>query len=221
MEIVDNIDATAHEEECSLERKVGPMPFDSLQLESEAPSDRAEEIHRVLGNLGLPEGPLSHDDLEIVALAIALRGDLYEDLVVDDETSRSWMLLFRNPAYEVRLLTWEREQSSDWHDHGGSSGAFAVTSGVLLERHRGDDHVGVVSGHFGVGQFGAFGPDYVHDIMHGAGSPAVSIHVYSPPLSGLTFYERTEFGFVAKAFVPEEDRSSQRSTPTESVDPIV
>lgn len=197
------------------------MSYDTVQLESEAPNDRAEEIRSVLESLGLPEGPLSHDDLEIVALAIASRGDLYEDLVVDDETSRWWMLLFRNPAYEVKLLTWERDQSSDWHDHGGSSGAFAVTSGVLLERHRGDDHVGVVSGHFGVGQFGAFGPDYVHDIMHGAGSPAVSIHVYSPPLSGLTFYERTEFGFVAKEFVPEEDRSIQRTTPTDSVHPIV
>jgi hypothetical protein len=197
------------------------MSYDTVQLESEAPNDRAEEIRSVLENLGLPEGPLSHDDLEIVALAIASRGDLYEDLVVDDETSRWWMLLFRNRAYEVKLLTWQREQSSHWHGHGGSSGAFAVTSGVLLERHRGDDHVGVVSGHFGVGQFGAFGPDYVHDIMHGAGLPAVSIHVYSPPLSALTFCDRSEFGFVAKAFVPEEDRSRQRTTPTESVDPIL
>jgi hypothetical protein len=197
------------------------MSYYTVQLESEAPNDRAEEILRMLESLGLPEGPLSHDDLEIVALAIASRGDLYEDLVLDDERSRRWMLLFRNLAYEVKLLTWERDQSSDWHDHGGSSGAFAVTSGVLLERHRGDDHVGVVSGHFGVGQFGAFGPDYVHDIVHGAGTPAVSIHVYSPPLSARTLYERTEFGFVAKEFVPEESRSTQRTTPTNSVHPIV
>ncbi len=196
------------------------MTYDTVQLESEAPSERAEAIHRVLEDLDLPDGRLSRYDLERVSLAVAARRDLFEDLIVDDRESRWWLLLFRNPAYEVKLLTWEDDQSSDWHDHGGSSGAFAVTNGVLLERHRSEDHVSVVSGHFGVGQFGTFGPDYVHDIMHEAGKPAVSIHVYSPPLSGLTFYDRTGFGFVAKEFIPEETRGTQRTTPTDHVHSI-
>jgi hypothetical protein len=189
------------------------MSYDTLQLESEAPAARAEVIRRVLDNLDLDEGRLSSHDLERVALAVAARPELYEDLVVDDETSRWWLLLFRNPAYEVKLLTWEHDQSSDWHDHGGSSGVFAVTAGVLIERHRAADHVAIETRKFGAGQYGAFGPDHVHDVVFETGHPAVSIHVYSPPLTGLTFYDRTDFGFVAREFIPEDDRGAQRTTP--------
>jgi len=196
------------------------MTYDTLHVESEAPSARAEVIRRVLDNLDLDHGRLSATDLERVALAIAARPELYEDLVVDDETSRWWLLLFRNPAYEVKLLTWEHDQSSDWHDHGGSSGVFAVTAGALTERHRAQDHVGIESRTFRAGQHGAFGPDHVHDVVFESGRPAVSIHVYSPPLSGLTFYDHTDFGFVAREFIPEDDRGAQRTTTVASAHPL-
>jgi hypothetical protein len=196
------------------------MTYDTLQLESEAPTARAEVIHRVLDSLDLGEGRLSGHDLERVALAVASRRELYEDLVVDDETSRWWLLLFRNPAYEVKLLTWENDQSSDWHDHGGSSGVFAVTAGELSERHRGADHVSIETRTFRAGQHGSFGPDHVHDVVFQSGRPAVSIHVYSPPLSGLTYYDHTDFGFVAREFIPEDDRGAQRTTPVEAAHPL-
>ena len=196
------------------------MTYDTLQLESEAPTARAEVIRRVLDSLDLGEGRLSGHDLERVALAVASRRELYEDLVVDDETSRWWLLLFRNPAYEVRLLTWENDQSSDWHDHGGSSGVFAVTSGALSERHRAADHVSIETRTFRAGQHGSFGPDHVHDVVFQSGRPAVSIHVYSPPLSGLTYYDHTDFGFVAREFIPEDDRGAQRTTPVEAAHPL-
>jgi hypothetical protein len=63
-----------------------------------------------------------------------------------------------------------------------------------------------------VGECGSFGTDYVHDVVFESGDPAVSIHAYSPPLSGLTFYDRTRFGFVAREFIEEERRSSFRTT---------
>jgi hypothetical protein len=193
------------------------MSYDTLSVESEAPSARAEEIRRVLGGLNIANGRLSERDLERVALAVAARPELYEDLVVDDETSRWWLLLFRNPAYEVKLLTWELDQSSDWHDHGGSSGVFAVTAGVLSERRRAADHVSIESRTFRAGQFGSFGPHHVHDVALAPDRPAVSIHVYSPPLSGLTFYEHTDYGFVAREFLLEDDRGEQRTTKVEAV----
>ena len=52
----------------------------------------------------------------------------------------------------------------------------------------------------------------MHDVLHETGEPAVSIHAYSPPLSGLTYYERTRFGFVAREFIEEERRSTFRTT---------
>ena len=40
----------------------------------------------------------------------------------------------------------------------------------------------------------------------------MSIHAYSPPLSGLTYYERTRFGFIARELIEEERRSTFRTT---------
>jgi hypothetical protein len=54
-------------------------------------------------------------------------------------------------------------------------------------------------------------PEHVHDVIYESGQPAASIHAYSPPLSGLTVYDRTRFGFVACEFVAEEQRGEQRS----------
>jgi len=43
------------------------------------------------------------------------------------------------------------------------------------------DAVSVDSARFGVGDHASFGTDYVHDVVFESGSPAVSIHAYSPP----------------------------------------
>ena len=35
--------------------------------------------------------------------------------------------------HEAWLLTWLPGQGTDWHDHGGSAGAFVVVQGALVE----------------------------------------------------------------------------------------
>jgi len=46
----------------------------------------------------------------------------------------------------------------------------------------------------------AFGPGYVHDVRNAAaGSVAVSVHAYSPPLSSMTGYNLTPGGLVTAA----------------------
>jgi hypothetical protein len=100
---------------------------------------RAAEIGDLLQSLDLPATRLSEGQLATVAVAVASRPFLFEDLVIDDVERRWWMLLHRAANYEISVQSWERDQSSDWHDHGGSSGVLAVTSGVLLERYRDTD----------------------------------------------------------------------------------
>jgi hypothetical protein len=175
-------------------------------LISEAPADRAIQVRNVLGDLELSDGRLSIDELKQIVFAIASRPELFEDLVVDDETNRWRLQLFKTDNFEVRILGWEVEQRSDWHDHGGSSGVFVVTQGTLFEMHRASDNLSAESRSYVVGEHGAFGPDYVHDMIHESGKPAVSVHAYSPPLTGFTSYVRTDFGFVAEKYVREEER---------------
>lgn len=167
------------------------------------PADRETELEEVLDSLSVPAGRLSEAELESVARAVAGRPELFEDLVVDDPDQRWWLVLHRSENYEVLVQSWELQQSSDFHDHGGSSGAFVVTSGSLVEQSRDIDGVSLVSRRLATGQATSFGPGHVHDVLHDSGQPAVSIHTYSPPLSGLTFYERTPYGFAAREVVPE------------------
>jgi quercetin dioxygenase-like cupin family protein len=182
---------------------------------SEAPAVRALQIQQFIDAMELPEGRLSEKELRKVTRAVASRPDLFNDLIVDDLQRRWWLLLFRAPNFEVKLLTWELEQSSDWHDHGGSSGAITVVSGSLIEHYRSTNFVDVETRRFSKGESSTFGPEHVHDVLFVSGKPAVSIHAYSPPLSGLTFYDQSDFGFVAREFIEEERRSQFRSSPRE------
>lgn len=174
---------------------------------SEAPPQTAVALQDLLGSLDLPSERLTPSELERVASEVALRPELWEDLVVDSEDERWWLVLHNNGNYEVRLLSWEHDQSSGWHDHGGSSGGFYVTSGKLDERSRAREGVSVDSRQFGPGDRGCFGPSHVHDVAYAAGHPAVSIHAYSPPLTHMTMYDETQFGLVAREVVPDERRT--------------
>jgi hypothetical protein len=102
-------------------------------------------------------------------------------------------------SHEVWLISWLPGQSTGFHDHGGSAGAFEVVLGTLTERRVTG---GVATGHVlakpvGAGRSRAFGPRYIHDVRNGAtGSVAVSVHAYSPPLPEMTRYELTPGGLV-------------------------
>ncbi len=176
---------------------------------SEAPEARATEIHDYLESLDMPRRRLTEAQLDELTTRVVSRPDLWSDLVVDDAEERWWLVLNSAANYEVRVMTWERDQSTDWHDHGGSSGAFAVISGVLREGRRDTDGVDVEWRRLEPGDHHAFDASFIHDVLHEQGSPAVSIHAYSPPLTVLTYYDRTPFGFVAREILPDDRRAGE------------
>lgn len=93
--------------------------------------------------------------------------------------------------HEVWLLTWLPGQGTEWHDHGGSAGAFHVFGGTLTE-----DTVAVADGHpprvtsreLGEGAGRRFGRHHVHRMTNRSRRPAVSVHVYGPALTTMTKY---------------------------------
>lgn len=95
--------------------------------------------------------------------------------------------LHADADHEVWLISWLPGQSTGFHDHGGSSGAFAVVYGELAE------HVpyGAGAARLAVtpGDTRSFGPSYVHDVRNESAVPAVSVHIYSPPLAEMTRYD--------------------------------
>lgn len=101
--------------------------------------------------------------------------------------------------HEVWLISWLPGQSTGFHDHGGSRGAFVVALGELEELSLGGSDQELVVKRVGSGTARAFGPEYLHDIRNTAAGPAVTIHAYSPPLSEMSRYELRVGGLVRTA----------------------
>jgi hypothetical protein len=59
-----------------------------------------------------------------IAIDLAKQRLLWEPLVSYDPADRYYVRLAREPEFEAWLLTWLPGQGTDWHDHGGSAGAF-------------------------------------------------------------------------------------------------
>jgi predicted metal-dependent enzyme (double-stranded beta helix superfamily) len=130
-----------------------------------------------------------------------------------DPEGRWYEQIHMGDTYELWLISWLPGQSTGFHDHGGANGAFGVVWGQLDEHvvKRGAANAGlgnsaaasagpVVSSSRPVtpGTVRSFGPHYVHDVRNAenAGSVAVSVHAYSPPLSAMTRYDLTAGGLV-------------------------
>ena len=107
--------------------------------------------------------------------------------------------LRRDDDHEVWLISWLPGQATGFHDHGESEGAFTVVLGSLEEREPGESRT------VEVGRSWSFGRDYVHDVRNSSGAPAVSVHVYSPPLNSMRRYEETDDGLLQVAIEQAED----------------
>ena len=118
-------------------------------------------------------------------------------------TERRWYeQLYHGSDYDIWVISWLPGQSTGFHDHGESSGAFVIATGIL-EEHRPGEQTLVIH----PGQPRAFGSDYAHDVRNASLAPAVSIHAYSPPLS-----EMNEYELDGSRLVPREGASERAET---------
>jgi rhodanese-related sulfurtransferase/mannose-6-phosphate isomerase-like protein (cupin superfamily) len=110
--------------------------------------------------------------------------------------------LYHGPDYDIWVISWLPGQSTGFHDHGASAGAFVVATGIL-EEHSPGERTRVIY----PGKASAFGPDYAHDVRNVSLAPAISIHAYSPPLSDMNEYE-----LDGSRLVPRERASGRAET---------
>jgi len=112
------------------------------------------------------------------------------------------------------VISWLPGQSTGFHDHGESAGAFVVATGTL-EDHRPSEQPLVIP----PGMLRAFGPDYAYDVRNASLAPAISIHAYSPPLSEMNEYELDGNHLVPRERVSEwaesldQERHMQQQKP--------
>lgn len=108
--------------------------------------------------------------------------------------------LYHGNDHDIWVISWLPGQSTGFHDHGESAGAFVLASGVLEEHRPGEQPLAIYPG-----QSRAFGSDYTHDVRNTSLAPAVSIHAYSPPLTDMN-----EYDLDGSQLVPRE-RASERT----------
>ena len=118
--------------------------------------------------------------------------------------------LYHGPDHDIWVISWLPGQSTGFHDHGASSGAFVVATGIL-EEHRPDERTRVIH----PGKPCAFGADYTHDVRNVSLAPAISIHAYSPPLS-----EMNEYELDGSQLVPREPASGNAQTLDQGWKPV-
>jgi quercetin dioxygenase-like cupin family protein len=116
------------------------------------------------------------------------RSPLWHDLADPGPDGRSAVRIVRADLYEVWVLGWWPGQSVELHDHGGSDAAFTVVEGDLVEvTARGRDGLQRLELSAGASRIVPAGTR--HDVLNLGTAPATSVHVYSPRLTSMTFYD--------------------------------
>jgi rhodanese-related sulfurtransferase/mannose-6-phosphate isomerase-like protein (cupin superfamily) len=110
--------------------------------------------------------------------------DRWMDRVRLRTDDRWYERLYHGQDHDIWVISWLPGQSTGFHDHGESSGAFVVATGALEEHRHGEQAIVVPPG-----QPRAFGSNYAHDVRNASFAPAISIHAYSPPLNEMNRYD--------------------------------
>ena len=145
--------------------------------------------------------PLPASVLADIVSGLAAARDLWGAVVCHDPGGRRPVRLLATEAYEVWVIGWTTGQRVEPHDHGGSAGALLVVEGSLMEvlpRPGGP----AVEHALEPGRVRHVAVGTVHDVLNRAAEPATSLHVYSPPLSSMTWYDPATLVPVGREAVP-------------------
>jgi predicted metal-dependent enzyme (double-stranded beta helix superfamily) len=147
---------------------------------------------------------LSIPELRALARELRARRDLWEPLVHHTADQRHYELLRQDDQVEAWVISWMNDHDTGFHDHEVSSGAVAVARGRIREdRLRvGGPPVSRVLNAGGVLDFSA---SDIHRVRHEPGEPAVTIHVYSPPLLRMGTYVVEPEGTLRRESVSHSD----------------
>jgi hypothetical protein len=144
---------------------------------------------------------LSRAELELAAADLLRRRDEWEHLVHHDPGgARTYERLELDDHVEVWLICWSDGNDTGFHDHDVSHGAVAVAQGGVREETLllgGDPAVREVGG----GGVFSFDATDIHRVLHLGGEPAITLHLYSPPLRRMGCYEILEGGRLARRSV--------------------
>jgi len=147
------------------------------------------------------DGLLTAAELEEIAARMARQPDIWEPLVRVDAERRRFELVYEDERMDAWVLSWMPGQGTGFHDHYVSSVGIACVQGNVREdwlRFGAPE----VESRLRPGDTRRGGPGYIHRVQHAAGEPAVTIHVYSPPLDEVGQYRVDDAGVLRREAAP-------------------
>lgn len=173
-----------------------PPPTLTPQQWNEVAAPPAELAARC-GALLPRDGVLDVEELERLVLSIADDPTIWESLAIDDPHRRRYRLLYEDDRIDVWVLSWASGQGTGFHDHDSSGVGLACAAGEVVERQMVlPTGVSQVEMSPGVSRQGP--PGYIHSVTHVLGTPAVTIHAYSPPLERVGQYRVDDDGILRR-----------------------
>ncbi len=153
---------------------------------------------RAIATVPRPAGrDLTAPELERFAKELAERPELWIDLVRHDSDQRHYEELLGDPHVTAWLICWMEDHDTGFHDHDASAGAVAVVGGAVREERLVIDGPPVDRVYEAGGSF-HFTPADIHRVRHVGDSPAVTLHVYSPPLLAMGAYAISPDGVLMR-----------------------
>jgi len=143
------------------------------------------------------ERDLSGPELQTFVSELADRPELWIHLVKHDTTQRVYEELLNDEHLTAWLICWMDEHDTGFHDHDVSAGAVAVVSGAVREERLAIDGP-TRNGVFRAGASFHFSASDIHRVSHAGSEPAVTLHVYSPPLLRMGAYAIGEDGVLVR-----------------------
>ena len=150
-----------------------------------------------MSTLEIPQAVLMRPELRALARDLRSKRELWEPLVQHTPEQRHYELLHHDERTMAWVISWMDEHDTGFHDHDLSAGAVAVARGRIREERL---RVGAppVSRVYSSGDVLDFEASDIHRVSHEPGEPAVTIHVYSPPLRRMGAYVVEESGTLRR-----------------------
>jgi hypothetical protein len=141
---------------------------------------------------------LSPAECERTAVEITSRG-FWEgiELTPTESQTRAYAHLYEDERMEIWVLSWLPLHSTGFHDHGESNVGFCVAQGTIAEQQM-RFSTPPRAATLVAGDSRSAGSDYIHCLEWESGSPALSVHVYSPSLTVVGQYRYDETGILRR-----------------------
>jgi hypothetical protein len=143
--------------------------------------------------------------LAAVALRLARTAGRWRDRIEAHATERTGLRVLGCDAYDAWLLRWPSGARVSPHDHGESAAAFTVVAGELTEIrwHGLSRDLRTLA----AGQVVTVDVGVVHDVIATGAAVALSLHLYSPPLTTMGFYDDVSGGLQSRLAVDASEQA--------------